>query len=72
MMSLALMARKSQVTRAILRDLSPAGHARAVEFLDRQSGEVGMLCGNATEPCRASGGFLPGASDRGADGITKA
>ncbi len=32
----------------ILRDLSPADHARAVEVLDRQSGEAGMLCRGAT------------------------
>ena len=49
MMSLAL-------TGAILRDLSLAGHARAVEVLDRQSGEARMLCGGATKLCRASGG----------------
>src|SRR4029453_14123702 len=72
MMSLALMAaafREStlvrrnclrhgtlQVTGAILEDLSLAGHARAVEVLDRQSGEAERLCGGAAKFCRASGG----------------
>jgi hypothetical protein len=45
-----------QVTGAILRDLSLAGHARAVEVLDRQSGEAGRLCGGAPKLCRASEG----------------
>src|SRR6478672_5767059 len=45
-----------EITGAILRDLSPAGHARAVEVLDRQSGKVEMLCGGATKFCWASGG----------------
>jgi hypothetical protein len=41
---------------AIVRDRSLAGHARAVEVLDRQSGEARMLCGSATKLCWASGG----------------
>jgi hypothetical protein len=32
------------------------GHARAIEFLDRQSGEAGALCVGATKLCRPSGG----------------
>jgi hypothetical protein len=47
-----------QITGAILRNLSLAGHARAVESLDHQSGEARTLCGGTTKPCRASGGSI--------------
>ena len=46
----------SKITGAILRNLALPGHARAVEVLDRASGETRMLCGDATKLCQASGG----------------
>src|SRR3954470_18718775 len=47
-------ARNFDMTRAILRDLALPSHARAVQLLDRESGETRMLCGDATKLCRAS------------------
>jgi len=38
----------------ILGDLSPVGHARAVEVLDGESSEAGMFCAGARRLCRAS------------------
>ena len=42
-----------ETTGAILTDRSPAGYARKVEVLDRESGEAGILCTGATKVCRA-------------------
>lgn len=45
-----------QVTGAILRERSPVAYARKVEFLDRTSGTVRMLCADTGKLCPPSAG----------------